>query len=53
VVVGISLPALVGYLYGVTYLYGIASYIPMALHTALTLAVLSVGLLCARGPSAA
>jgi signal transduction histidine kinase/DNA-binding response OmpR family regulator len=47
-VVGISLPALVGYLYGVTYLYGIASYIPMALHTALTLVVLSVGLLCAR-----
>jgi signal transduction histidine kinase/DNA-binding response OmpR family regulator len=47
-VVGISLPALVGYLYGVTYLYGVASYIPMALHTALTFVVLSVGLLSAR-----
>jgi signal transduction histidine kinase/CheY-like chemotaxis protein len=47
-VVGISVPALVGYLYGVTYLYGIASSVPMALHTALTFVVLSVGLLCAR-----
>jgi len=47
-VVGISLPALVGYLYGVTYLYGVASYIPMALHTALTFVLLSVGLLSAR-----
>ena len=47
-VVGISVPALVGYLYGVTYLYGVASYIPMALHTALTFVVLSVGLLSAR-----
>jgi signal transduction histidine kinase/CheY-like chemotaxis protein/HPt (histidine-containing phosphotransfer) domain-containing protein len=47
-VVGVSVPALVGYLYGVTYLYGVASYIPMALHTALVFVVLSVGLLCAR-----
>jgi two-component system, sensor histidine kinase and response regulator len=47
-VVGISVPALVGYLYGVTYLNGVASYIPMALHTALTFVVLSVGLLSAR-----
>jgi signal transduction histidine kinase/CheY-like chemotaxis protein len=38
----VSLLALVGYLYGV------ASHIPMAVHTALTFAVLSVGILCAR-----
>ena len=47
-VMGISVPALVGYLYGVTYLYGLASSVPMALHTALTFVVLSVGLLGAR-----
>ncbi len=43
-----SLLALVGYLFGTKSLYGFASYIPMALHTALTFIVLSIGLLCAR-----
>ncbi|HJQ30043.1 MAG TPA: response regulator [Rubrobacter sp.] len=47
-VIGLSALALVGYLYGVTYLYGVASYIPMALHTALAFLILSVGVLCAR-----
>ena len=40
--------AFVGYLYGVQSLTGVAAYIPMALHTALTFLVLSTGLLCAR-----
>ena len=43
-----SLLAIVGYAYGVTSFYGVASFIPMALHTALTFVVLSVGLLCVR-----
>ena len=43
-----SLLALVGYAFGTKALYGFASYIPMALHTALTFIVLSAGLLCAR-----
>ncbi len=43
-----SLLALVGYAFGTKSLYGVASYIPMALHTALTFIVLSAGLLCAR-----
>ncbi|MBA2269066.1 MAG: PAS domain S-box protein [Chthoniobacterales bacterium] len=43
-----SLLALVGYVFGTKSLYGFASYIPMALHTALTFIVLSAGLLCAR-----
>ena len=41
-----ALFAVIGYAYGVTYLYGIASYIPMALNTALAFALLSVGILC-------
>ena len=42
----ISFQALIGYAYQVTILYGIAPYITsMALHTALTLMVLSVGVL--------
>ncbi len=44
----VSVPALVGYLYGVTYLYGIASYVPMSLHTALVFVALAAGVLCAR-----
>ncbi len=55
VVVAASLLTIVGYAYGVEYLYGVASYIPMALHTGLTFLVLAVGLLCARpdrGPMA-
>lgn len=43
-----SLLAIVGYAHGVTSFYGVASFIPMALHTALTFVVLSVGLLCVR-----
>jgi PAS domain S-box-containing protein len=43
-----SLFALIGYAFEVQYLYGLASYIPMALNTALAFAVLSVGILCAR-----
>jgi signal transduction histidine kinase len=43
-----SLLAIVGYAYGVTSFYGVTSYIPMALHTALTFVVLSAGLLCLR-----
>ncbi len=44
----IALLAVVGYAYGVTYLYGLPSFIPMALNTALAFLVLSLGILCAR-----
>ena len=44
----ISVQALVNYAYGITSFYGIASYVLMALHTALMFAVLCVGILCAR-----
>jgi len=44
----ISLLALMGYAYNVRFFYGIGSYIPMALHTALTFFVLAIGILCAR-----
>jgi hypothetical protein len=43
-----SLISIIGYAYDVRSFYGISSYIPMALHTALTFAVLSVGLLYTR-----
>jgi signal transduction histidine kinase len=43
-----SLLALIGYAYDVKSLYGVSSYIPMALHTALTFIALLAGLLCAR-----
>ncbi len=43
-----SLLALMGYAYGIRSFYGIGSYIPMALHTALTFFVSAVGVLCAR-----
>ena len=43
-----SLLAIIGYVYGVTSFYGVSSYIPMALHTALTFIVLLVGFLCVR-----
>lgn len=43
-----SLLALVGYAYGATYLYGVGSFIPMALHTALTFLILMPGVLYAR-----
>ena len=44
----ISLLALTGYTYDVQFFYGIGSYIPMALHTALTFFVVATGILCAR-----
>ncbi|HEY4639799.1 MAG TPA: EAL domain-containing protein [Thermoanaerobaculia bacterium] len=43
-----SLLALMGYAYGVKSFYGIGSYIPMALHTAVTFLLVSIGVLCAR-----
>lgn len=45
VVINNSLLALVGYIYQVAFLYSITSYTGMALHTALTFIVLSLGLL--------
>ena len=44
----VALVALVGYLYSVTALYGIASYTQMALHTAGALCLLAGGILMAR-----
>ncbi|MDQ3814670.1 MAG: methyl-accepting chemotaxis protein [Armatimonadota bacterium] len=44
----IALLALIGYLYGTTALYQIKSFIPMAVHTALTFSVLSLGFLALR-----
>ncbi len=44
----ISLIACIGYAYDVSALYGIAGYANMAVHTAITLLVLSLGLLFAR-----
>jgi signal transduction histidine kinase len=41
----IALMALVGYVYQVAFLYSITSYTGMALHTALTFAALSIGIL--------
>ena len=40
--------ALVGYLFGTEALYGVSAYIPMALHTAFTFMLVSLGVLCAR-----
>lgn len=44
----ISLLALLGYLYSVSWLYGVETFIPMALHTAIVFHLLSFGLLFAR-----
>ena len=44
----VSLPGLIGYVYGVKSLYGIASYTQMALHTVLTFIVLCIGILLAH-----
>ncbi len=44
----LSLLALTGYLYGVRHFYGLASFVPMAVHTAATFLVLIVGVLCLR-----
>lgn len=48
VVMLMSLLAIFGYAYEVPQMYGVAAYIPMALHTALVAWVLALGLLCAR-----
>lgn len=48
VVATVSLVSLVGYGYGATSLYQMASYVPMALNTAGAFGVLAVGLLLAR-----
>ena len=44
----VALTSVLGYLYGVGELYGVARYIPMALPTALGFLALSTGILCAR-----
>jgi two-component system, sensor histidine kinase and response regulator len=44
----IALFSLTGFLFGVQALYGVTGYIPMALNTALTFAVLCIGILSAR-----
>jgi signal transduction histidine kinase len=44
----IALLALIGYFYEVAFLYGITAYTGMALHTALTFILLSLGILFAR-----
>src|SRR5262245_24286642 len=44
----VALTSVLGYVYGVGELYGVARYIPMALPTALAFLLLSVGTLCAR-----
>jgi signal transduction histidine kinase/CheY-like chemotaxis protein len=44
----IALTSMLGYVYGVGELYGVAGYIAMALPTALGFLTLSVGVLCAR-----
>ncbi len=46
-----SLLALLGYAYGSSYLYGVGSFIPMAIHTAALLLLLSVATLFARTDS--
>lgn len=48
VVLGIALMAIMGYVFGSSYFYGIGSHIPMALPTAIAFAILSLGILCAR-----
>lgn len=47
----IALLAIMGYAYSAASLIGIESFIPMALNTAVTFAILSVGVLCARPQS--
>ena len=44
----ISLLAIIGYAYSALALIGIVEFIPMALNTAIALAVMSAGILCAR-----
>jgi len=47
----VSLFAIVGYAYGVQAMYTLPAFIPMALHTAVAFALLSLGILAARPPS--
>ena len=49
IVLGGAMVSLLGYGYGAKNLYGIGSYIPMALNTALLFAFASAGLLCIHG----
>jgi PAS domain S-box-containing protein len=44
----IALLALIGYAYSAASLIGVKEFIPMALNTAIAMAILSVGILCAR-----
>lgn len=44
----VSLLAIIGYAYSSLSLIGVKSYIPMALNTAVTFAILCVGILCVR-----
>ncbi|MBA3899965.1 MAG: hypothetical protein H0X62_07110, partial [Bacteroidetes bacterium] len=44
----IALLSIYGYVYGVAFLYGVGSFVPMALHTAIAFLLASVGLLFAR-----
>jgi len=44
--IGLSLVALMGYVYGVESLYRVYSYASMALHTALTFLIVGIGILC-------
>lgn len=43
-----SMLAVLGYVYGANYLYGVGSFIPMALHTAMLFLLLSVVLMLAK-----
>jgi PAS domain S-box-containing protein len=47
-VAAISLLAIIGYAYEVSALYGVRSFIAMALHTAIAFLMLAAGILCAR-----
>jgi two-component system, sensor histidine kinase and response regulator len=44
----IAMLSIVGYIYSATRLIGMAEFIPMALNTAVALAVLSLGVICSR-----
>lgn len=44
----IALLAIVGYIYQARWLYGVATHVPMALHTAVTFLVLAIGIVFAR-----
>jgi len=44
----IALLSLIGYVYGVKEFFGVTTFIPMALHTAVAFGVLAIGILAAR-----